>query len=99
MRKKHNIEVANQFKEIIGVTFDVFSKTTSIKLLLRLGEKVCGCDYAIQFFDNKKHPLFYRKEEKVRSAVRHAWALGAFEHRDRILESVVDWSEGGDKEE
>ena len=55
-----------------------------IKKLLELGKKVCFTDYAIRFYYNKKHPKFHLNKEALKHAVRRAYSIGAFNHRDII---------------
>lgn len=66
-----------------------------VKTLLRIGKRVCSTDYAVRFYNNKNHPQFYHNKEHLQQAIRRAWAVGAFEHREQILDILEGSSRTG----
>lgn len=62
--------------------------TYPIDDILRAGKLVCQTDYAIRFFHNKAHTKFYKNEDAVRSALRRAVTVGAFEHRSQVIKEL-----------
>jgi len=61
-----------------------------VKTLLRIGKRVCSTDFAVRFYRNKRHPSFHLNKEALRHAIRRAWAQGAFNHREQILDILDD---------
>ena len=59
--------------------------TFPIKELQPVAKYVCSTDYAVRYYNNKKHPKFYHNDEAFRKALRRCVAIGAFEHRETIV--------------
>lgn len=53
--------------------------------LVKIGTLIAGSDYAVQGFRNKKQPGFYKNRELMLSAIRKAYAVGAFNHREQAM--------------
>ena len=62
--------------------------TLPIKTLMPVAKLVCGTDYAVRFYYNKNHPKFYRNKEAFRHALRRCFTIGAFEHRQTIIQRL-----------
>lgn len=60
------------------------------KTLLELGRLVCGGDFAVRFYNNKKHPGFYKNRELLEKSIRRAYAVNAFNHREQIISYLLD---------
>ena len=59
--------------------------TMPISKLMPAAKLVCGTDYAVMFYNNKKHPKFYKNADAFRRALRRCVAIGAFDHRATII--------------
>ena len=59
--------------------------TLDIKDLMPIAKLVCGTDYAVRFFKNPNHKMFYKNEESFRKSLRRCLSFGAFEHRKQII--------------
>ncbi|PGP18645.1 hypothetical protein COA01_23165 [Bacillus cereus] len=81
--RKSQKEVAKGFKETHGISFLDALEKVSIECLLELGKRIASTDFAVRFFNNKRHPQFYRNKEALLKAVRRSYGVGAFEHREQ----------------
>lgn len=57
-------------------------------LLIKIGKIVCSSDFAVQYYYNNKHSSFYKDREKLEKAIRRAHVIGAFNHRDIIIDEL-----------
>ena len=60
------------------------------KTLVELGKLVCRGDFAVRFYSNKKHRGFYKNRELLEKSVRRAYAVNAFNHREQIIDYLID---------
>lgn len=58
--------------------------------LLNIGVVVCSSDFAVAHYNHRWHPKFYHKKEELAHAVRRAWVIGAFNHRERIVDMIEE---------
>lgn len=58
--------------------------------LLEIGERVCRSDYVVKFYYNKNHPSFYKNRDFLEHAIKRSFAFGAFNHREIILDRLMD---------
>lgn len=82
--------MSNQRINIEGNTIINLINSAPIYVLLEIGKYVARTDYAICYYNNPKHPKFYREKEKVRKSIRRAYGIGAFDHRE-IIERMLYW--------
>ena len=80
-----NLDIDN-CNEFVSLT-----RTLPVYKLLYIGKRICNTDYAIRFYNNKKHKKFYHNRPAVEKAIRRAYAMGAFNHRERIKEILENW--------
>ena len=62
----------------------------SDKALLEIGKYVCATDFVVRFYNNKKHVSFYKNRALLEKAIRRSYGIGAFNHRDTILDYLMD---------
>ncbi len=70
------------------MTFEEFLGSLSDEVLLEIGRRVASTDFAVRFYNNPKHPKFHQNSRELVRAVRRAWAVGAFDHREQILDAI-----------
>lgn len=56
-----------------------------VTVLLKIGHVVAPTDYAVKFYYNKQHSMFYKNKEKLRKVIIRAFAMGAFNHREQTI--------------
>ena len=61
-----------------------------VTTLLRIGKCVRSTDYAVRSYNNKQHPQFYHNQEALKCSIRRAWGVGAFRHKEQILDILED---------
>jgi len=93
MSKRENKAAAAEFRELVGVDFDQFTRQASVRLLLAIGKYAEPIDTAVLQFADENHPLFQQQRARLERAVRHAWQLGGAEHRRQIVEVVRRYRE------
>ena len=76
MSKKKKWPNANKTMEAIN-TYPIYK-------LYPIAKIVCSSDYEVYYYYNRHHPLFYRKPENLRKALRRCYSIGAFDHRETI---------------
>lgn len=57
-----------------------------MKILLKIGRATCSTDFAVRYYYNPRHKKFYKQKDKLKKAIRRIWAIGAFNHRKRIID-------------
>jgi hypothetical protein len=73
MSKRENKAAAAEFRELVGVDFDEFTRQASIKVLVALAKCADPVDIAVLQFADETHPLFQQQREKLLRALRYAW--------------------------
>ena len=73
MSKRENKATAAEFRELIGIDFDQFTRQAQVKVLLTLAKFAGPVDITVLQFANQTHPLFQQQWEKLRRALRSAW--------------------------
>lgn len=76
------------FIKSYGMDFISLVPTLNIELLLKIGKRICSTDYAVRFYYNKNHPKFYKQKDLLIKAIRRAYSMGAFNHREQAHEIV-----------
>ena len=61
------------------------------KVLLEIGGYVSKTDFAVRFYNNKKHPQFYKNRELLEKSIRRSYGMGAFNHRETIIDYLEDY--------
>lgn len=69
--------------------------TLSSKELLHIGKQLAATDYAVRFYNNKKHPKFYKNDSELLRTIRRTYTVGAFDHKERIEKMVIEFLEDG----
>lgn len=59
-----------------------------VDVLLKVGKRVCSSDYVVRFYYNENHPKFHKNQSALRHALRRAWAMGAFNHREQMMNVI-----------
>ena len=59
--------------------------TFPISKLMPAAKLVCSTDYAVSFYNNKRHPQFYHNQEAFRHALRRCVAFNAFNHKETLI--------------
>jgi hypothetical protein len=77
-----------EFRQLVGVDFDEFTRRAPIKLLLELGRYADPVDTTVWQFTDESHSLFEQQRAKLVRAVRRAWQLGGAEQRRQMTELV-----------
>lgn len=88
MGKSDNGKWALEFRNMVGMDFNDFTRPAPVTALLAIGKRIASTDFAVRFYYNKQHPDFHTNREALEKAVRRAWAQGAFEHRRQVIELV-----------
>ena len=73
-----------------GANYVELISQLSSETLIELGKLVCRTDYAVRFYNNKKHPNFYRNRELLEKAIRRTYAINAFNHREQIIDYLIE---------
>jgi hypothetical protein len=82
--KKMSKEVKAIMHEL-GKPMETVINELPIKILLKLGRRVCFGDRAVRFYYDKQNPKFHLNREALRHAIRRSWAIGASQHREQII--------------
>ena len=88
MRKLSNDykeKLHNLGKPVVDIINDL-----PVRTLLKIGKRVCSTDYAVRFYYNKQHPKFHLNKEALKHAIRRAWAVGAFNHQEQVIDILED---------
>ena len=73
MSKRENKAAAAEFRELVGMDFDEFTRQAPVKVLLALATFANPVDIAVLQFADETHPLFEQQREKLLRALRSAW--------------------------
>jgi hypothetical protein len=73
MSKRENKAAAGEFRELVGMDFDEFTRQAPIKLLLALAKFAEPIDVTVLQFAGETHPLFEQQREKLLRALRYTW--------------------------
>ena len=76
-----------KLKNIISFE-EVFNKLDIISndILFEIGESIASTDYAVYYFNNKKHPQYYKNVDGLKHAVRKSLSIGAFNNREKTID-------------
>jgi len=73
MSKRENKAAAAEFRELVGMDFDQFTRQAPVKVLLALARFAGPVDITVLQFAGETHPLFQQQREKLLRAIRFAW--------------------------
>ena len=73
MSNRENKAAAGEFRQLVGVNFEEFTRRAPVKLLLALSKFAEPVNIAMLQYADEKHPLFQQQRERRVRAVRHAW--------------------------
>jgi hypothetical protein len=65
MSKRENKAAAAEFRELVGVDFDEFTRQAPVKVLLGLATIADPVDITVLQFADETHPLFQQQREKL----------------------------------
>ena len=68
-----NKAAATEFRELVGMDFDEFTRQAPVKVLLALAKFADPVDITVLQFADETHPLFQPQREKLLRALRYAW--------------------------
>jgi hypothetical protein len=88
MSKRENKAAAAEFRELVGMDFDEFTRQAPVKLLLEIGRYAEPIDTTVLQFADETHPLFQQQRARLERAMRHAWQVGGAAQRREIVELV-----------
>ena len=91
MSNRDNKAAAAEFRELVAMDFDEFTRRARVKLLLALVKFAEPIDVTVLQFADGSHPLFQQQRERLVRALRYAWqrkALDTAERRRQITEVV-----------
>lgn len=58
------------------------------EVLLKIGKRVCSTDYAVAHYNDDWHPKFYQNKETLQKAIRRCYTIGAFNHKEQIIDII-----------
>jgi hypothetical protein len=93
---RENKAAAGEFRQLVGVDFEEFTRRASVKLLLALSKFAEPINMAVLQFADDKYPLFQQQRERLVRALRHAWqrkGLDTSARRQQITEAVRQFRE------
>jgi hypothetical protein len=70
---RDNKAAAAEFRQLVGVDFDEFTRQAPVKLLVTLSTFAEPVDITVLQFADERHPLFQQQRERLAHAVRAAW--------------------------
>ncbi len=73
MSNRENKAAAGEFRQLVGVDFEEFTRRASVKLLLAISKFAEPINMAVLQFADDKYPLFQQQRERLVRAIRHAW--------------------------
>ena len=91
MSNRDNKAAAVEFRELVAMDFDEFTRRARVKLLLGLVKFAEPIDVTVLQFADESHPLFQQQRERLVRALRYAWqrkAPDTAERRRQITEVV-----------
>jgi hypothetical protein len=94
---RENKATAGEFRQLVGVDFEEFTRRASVKLLLALSKFAEPINMAVLQFADDKYPLFQQQQrERLVRALRHAWQRKGPDtsaRRQQITEAVRQFRE------
>lgn len=55
-------------------------------ILLKIGRSVGPEEYAVRFYNDKRQPIFYINEEKLRYAIKKIISISSFNHWEQVID-------------
>lgn len=86
-------KLSDDYKEKLhnlGKPVEAVINDLPVKTLLRIGKRVCSSDYSVRFYYNTQHPKFHLNKETLKHAIRRTYTIGAFNHKEQIIDIVVE---------
>jgi hypothetical protein len=71
--KRDNKAAAAEFRELVGMEFDEFTRQAPVKLLVALSKFAEPVNMTVLQFADESHPLFQQQRERLARALRAAW--------------------------
>jgi hypothetical protein len=65
MSNRENKAAAGEFRQLVGIDFEEFTRRTSVKLLLALSKFAEPINMAVLQFADEKYPLFQQQRERL----------------------------------
>jgi hypothetical protein len=96
---RDNKAAAAEFRELVGMEFDEFTRQSPLKLLVALSKFAEPVDITVLQFADEAHPLFQQQREKLVRALRYAWQrkdAGTADRRREMTGVVRRLMEEGD---
>lgn len=79
----------SNYKENIPTQFIINKiNTLPVSKLMPVAKIVCKTDCAVTYYQNKNHPQFYHNQDALRKALRRCFSIGAFNHREIIIQKL-----------
>ncbi len=79
----------NKYKENIPACFvENAINTYPVSKLMPVAKLVCGSDYEVRFYHDKKHPLYFHNQEALRRALLRCFAMEEFDYRKTIIQGL-----------
>jgi len=88
MSNRDNKASAAEFRELVGMNCDEFTRRARVKLLLTLIRFAEPIDVTVLQFADESHPLFQQHRERLVRALRYTWQHKVAERRRQITEVV-----------
>jgi hypothetical protein len=93
MSNRGNKAAAAEFRELVAMVFDEFTRRARVKLLLALAKFAEPIDVTVLQFADESHPLFQQQQrERLVRALRYAWQRKAPDTAER---RAADYCGGG----
>ena len=73
MSNRENKAAAAEFRELVGMNFDEFTRRAWVKLLLALVKSAEPIDVTALQFADESHPLFQQWHERLVRDLHYAW--------------------------
>lgn len=96
MSNRDNKLAAAEFRDLVGLDFDEFTRRAPAKLLVALSKYAEPVDITVLQFADETHPLFQQQRERLLRALRYAWQrkdAGTAERRRMMTEMVRRYHE------
>ena len=79
-----------KYKEVVPFSYVIDKiNTMPAEQLMPAAKVVCGADYAVRYYNNRRHVKYYHNNDAFRYALRRCFSFGAFDHR-RIIIRMLD---------
>jgi hypothetical protein len=86
---QHSKAAAAEFRELVGMEFDEFTRQARVKVLLALAKFAEPVDTTVLQFADENHPLYQKQRERLARAMRRAWQLKGPDMADRRRQITV----------